>query len=114
VEEKLSPTVPELLDKLVAMGSHEHIRMAFAEAGVRGEVKCAESCIIANYLHQESPSLLCISVEPCLIGDSAKIVWSTVHDPQAENEVPLPKLLNEFAVRFDGGCFPELELKGEL
>lgn len=109
----MRPTVPELLNKLAALGDEDHIAMAMAEQGIKGTCGAHTACIVAEYLKAECPELTYISVgisgpASC---SSGRAVWRR-GATDADHETTLPKVVNDFAFAFDRWAYPGLTRQG--
>lgn len=99
----MKSTVPDLLDKLVALGDHEHIALALSEQGIRGIPLSPDRCVIAEYLIKETS-------DPHILVDPGRTdVLGAVHT-SGGGLITLPATLGEFARKFDQREFPGLEL----
>jgi hypothetical protein len=93
-----TPTVPEVVDKLQALGSPRQIADFFASEGVLGWPGMRTACPLANYLRRETD--VAIAVGTTYI----TVVMSWPPDRIDTTETPI----QDFVMGFDFGQYPEL------
>ena len=118
------------LDRAAACGSQAGIAEFFRDRRILAVPGRCHSCVIARYLRHELPGLEYVKVSPDEIDmDHGTVQAYTVQaytlsdsDPEYENwaaflrhiveaplwQLPLPAVLNEFAISFDDSAYPFL------
>ena len=98
------------LDKLVTQGGLNQIRDFLVERGITGVRRSASQCAISRYLHAEGfaqpDEHVDVLSDPK--GEGAVHVVRTDGTTLDFRVLPLPRVLNNFAVMFDVGKFQEL------
>lgn len=100
-------TVPLALEKLAALGDKDHIALHLAEKGLKGRPGATSSCIVARHLIAECPGVRHVSVSVNSTGSASQTSASWT-DVEGYCFVSLPAVVNELAVAFDRGEYPEL------
>jgi hypothetical protein len=100
--------VPEVIDKLQALGSAAQIADFFAAEGITGQLKEAERCPVANYIARETgcADTLVDHLFVTYGSDTAKTV----------NQISWVEIggtpVGEFVADFDHGRYPKLTEDG--
>jgi hypothetical protein len=76
------------------------------EFGVKGHKRCDDGCALANYLKQRTG--LDVMVNP-VWNTAGRPGWITWDDTDPQAYVYMDYRLNQFALNFDTGSYPELE-----
>jgi hypothetical protein len=106
------------LDRAAACGSQAGIAEFFRDRRILAVPGRCHSCVIARYLRHELPGLEYVKVSPDEIDmDRGTVQAHTRSDSDPEYEdwavlplwtLPLPAVLNEFAIDFDDSAYPFL------
>jgi hypothetical protein len=115
----VKPTVAELVEKLVAHGSVQQIVDYLKQEEIQGVPQDEKECVIAEYVMTrtglERVKIIPTPTSPTAVQGLAKrgiavpsVSWQ---DKSGSYSIPLPEVLDELALRFDQGDFPELELR---
>lgn len=94
----IAPTVPELLDKLAALGDRHHIAMHFRDLDIKGETCKSDSCAVAVYLNHATG-------REFIVGNDEAVAWQA---PGPDYRTALPEPVKDFIVAFDNREYPEL------
>lgn len=108
-ETQLKPTVPELLDKLAALGSADQIALHFADLGILAQPCRAGHCAVAVYLQRATGigSGDTADSEGLNVGLGVASIWRDSMSGAAE-DYPLPVVVSEFVGNFDNLDYPGL------
>jgi hypothetical protein len=98
--EVATPTIPELLDRLAALGSHKEIALYLAQRGISGTCSNAGLCPIAKYLQQETGR------QDISVDEGEIFVWDD--DRVYNTTYPVPRVVRDFIAFFDARLHPEL------
>lgn len=109
----MKPTIPDVLDKLVAQGSPDQIALFLEQQGIKAIPSIGDRCAIADYVRGETG--LSVTVTPnstvrLLSAETGEVVvvaidgWVKV----GLSAVRLPSVLSELAIKFDKREYPNL------
>ena len=97
-EQPTIPTIPEVLDKLAALGHPDQIALHLQEQGIVAVPCKTNFCAIALYLHQQTG-------RDVAVGEEHAAVWNSC---MPDDLYPLPQSVREFVKLFDGLKYPDL------
>lgn len=98
------PSVPEVLDKLAALGSARQIADFLLEQEMKAYPVRVNACAVAVYLQKETG--MQVTVHPGHFLDETMI--GQVNIPGQRTPVNLPKAVQKFACEFDRWTYPDL------
>lgn len=102
----MTPTLPELLDKLAALGSTAQIADFLRQEQIQGRPLSVRRCPVARYLQRELKQA--VWVLPNTSPDPKYDPGGAGIDNGSSEVTPLPDLINTFANEFDECAYPDL------
>jgi len=101
---KFSPKTEELklwVEKLGSM-TPEEIRKLMQEEGVKGEIACSLTCLLAEFLKKKIGERVYVFYKGIINHDSSSTVT------EIEDLIPVPDNVRQFLLNFDAAHYPEL------